>query len=268
MGSDFYSYDQESQCKTSCTTIYKLGVKWRFEKNGRWMKLRKTKMVSTLEIVSQYSLMMTIWSKKFFKFWHTQPLDAASNLPLSKLASHDHDLQKRSHSQQLRSFTSCPPEMLALIFSHVPVKDRLNCSRVCTSWHRVLKDRSSCWRDVVLGRNAICYDADPSLHAADWLLLEHVEEIKLRPSNPIETKEDYLKFEYHDNVEPEDVAGDAIEYLITEIPLKRLHLFLITGKRLRKFDLSDFWVAEGNSDAFRYIQVSSSYVSRRTHHSS
>ena len=72
MGSDFYSYDQESRCKTSCTTIYKLGAKWRFEKNGRWMKLRKTKMVSTLELVSQHSLMMTIWSKKFFKFWHTR----------------------------------------------------------------------------------------------------------------------------------------------------------------------------------------------------
>ena len=72
MGSDFYSYDQESRCKTSCTTIYKLGAKWRFEKNGRWMKLRKTKMVSTLELVSQHFLMMTIWSKKFFKFWHTR----------------------------------------------------------------------------------------------------------------------------------------------------------------------------------------------------
>ena len=82
MGSDFYSYDQESRCKTSCTTIYKLGAKWRFEKNGRWMKLRKTKMVSTLELVSQHSLMMTIWSKKFFKFWHTRMTHFRLFLPL------------------------------------------------------------------------------------------------------------------------------------------------------------------------------------------
>ena len=103
-----------------------------------------------------------------------------------------------------------------------------------------------------MGRNANCYDADSSLDAAHWLPLEHVEEIKLRPSIPIVTKEDYLKFEYHDDGEPEDVAEDAIEYQITEIPLKRLRVFLISGKRLRKIDVSDFWVAEGNSDAFRY----------------
>ena len=84
MGSDFYSYDQESRCKTSCTTIYKLGAKWRFEKNGRWMKLRKTKMVSTLELVSQHSLMMTIWSKNLL---HTDTPDPSTH---TRWGTHTH----------------------------------------------------------------------------------------------------------------------------------------------------------------------------------
>ena len=50
MGSDFYSYDQESRCKTSCTTIYKLGAKWRFKKKRKMNEIKKKKNGKYLRI--------------------------------------------------------------------------------------------------------------------------------------------------------------------------------------------------------------------------
>ena len=50
MGSDFYSYDQESRCKTSCTTIYKSGAKWRFKKKWKMNEIKKKKNGKYLKI--------------------------------------------------------------------------------------------------------------------------------------------------------------------------------------------------------------------------
>ena len=50
MGSDFYSYDQESRCKTSCTTIYKLGAKWGFRKKWKMNEIKKKKNGKYLRI--------------------------------------------------------------------------------------------------------------------------------------------------------------------------------------------------------------------------
>ena len=50
MGSDFYSYDQESRCKTSCTTIYKLGAKWGFRKKRKMNEIWKKKNGKYLRI--------------------------------------------------------------------------------------------------------------------------------------------------------------------------------------------------------------------------
>ena len=123
-----------------------------------------------------------------------------------------------------------------MFLARVPVKDRLKCSGVCVSWNKELSERSSCWRDLILGRNANCYDADPLLHAADWLPLPHVEEIKFTPAVPLVMKEDYQKFAYLDPGEPEENAADSMEYQITAIPLRRLRVIFNCGERIRKIE--------------------------------
>ena len=148
--------------------------------------------------------------------------------------------------------------MLVLVFSQNPVKGCLNCSRVCTSRDEVLSRKSSLWRDIIFGRNANCYNAELSLHVADFIPLPHVEEVRLTPAIPLAMNEHYNRFEFFEKEgEPEDCATDSVAFQMTQIPLNRLRSILNGVKKLKKIDLSHTWFTEENAAAFRYIQVSS-----------
>ena len=51
MYSDVFPFHQQSRCKTSCTTIYKLGAKWGFRKKQKMNEICIKKNGKCLRII-------------------------------------------------------------------------------------------------------------------------------------------------------------------------------------------------------------------------
>jgi len=164
------------------------------------------------------------------------------------------------HIQDLpaQSFAFLPPHILAKFFAYLSMKDRLRCAGVSQSWRTELTQMSSNWRDVCLGRNAVCYDAAPP-HAADFLPLPHVEQVVFKARVPFVLKEQSKSFRF-----PDDSPDSSIEYQITKLPLARLRLILNRCSNLRKLDMSEMWLGRENAAAFRALWFGCAELSQLT----
>ena len=156
------------------------------------------------------------------------------------------DPERRNPDLPAQSFAFLPPPILAKFFAYLSTKDRLRCAGVSQSWRTELTQMSSNWRDVCLGRNAVCYDAAPP-HAADFLPLPHVEQVVFKARVPSVLKEQSKSFRF-----PDDSPDSSVEYRITKLPLARLRLILNRCSNLRKLDMSEMWLGRENAAAFRY----------------
>ena len=150
--------------------------------------------------------------------------------------------------QSQRSFASLPPEHLEQIFEYVPVQERFRCAAVSLSWRNELLGRSSYWRDLRLGRNANCYPATSSIHAADFLPLSLVKNVKFQAAVPFVMRESFPLGSLFG-------VEDPMEYQIKEIPFGRLGVILKSAKDLEELDLTAMWVGAENAATFRYVEA-------------
>ena len=171
--------------------------------------------------------------------------------------SHHHPSQQDSLEsfqnslfQRPTSYAHLPWHILERIFNSVPAEHRLVAAAVCQPWKDTLFELPSCWQGIKFGRFSNRFTIlteHPPIQHANLFLLTLVREIQFCPAIPAVFPDSYES----PDIVPSSYYPKRLYDQLQAIPYQWLRLGLTRAPELKRLDLSQFKVGDGDEDAFR-----------------